>query len=151
MVGSQQRRRKNGGLKDKRYQRLVNKFEMEGIMAQKGLWKLVREKILRERGALPKEDGHAVREYKAMHEEHFLSSWLSEDGRKKEERTVEMNDESEEGVKRGEEKGRKKRMERRVLKEDVTVLFLWRLLKSSVKGQIWRVVVVFLEGPLGEA
>ena len=38
----------------KEYQRLVNKFEMEVFMEQKGLWNLAREKILRERGALPK-------------------------------------------------------------------------------------------------
>ena len=49
-------------------------------MAQKGLWNLAREKILRERGALPKEEGDAVREYMAMHEENVLSSWLREDG-----------------------------------------------------------------------
>ena len=30
----------------KEYQRLVNKFEMEGFMAQKGSWNLVREKGL---------------------------------------------------------------------------------------------------------
>ena len=47
-------------------------------MAQKGLWNLAREKMLQERGALHKEEGDTVREYKAMHEEHFLSSWLRE-------------------------------------------------------------------------
>ena len=43
-----------------------------------------REKMLQDRGALPNEEGDIVREYKAMHEEHFLSSWLREDveGRK---------------------------------------------------------------------
>ena len=35
------------------------------------------------RGELPKEKGDAVREYKAMHEENFLSSWLREDWREK--------------------------------------------------------------------
>ena len=50
MVESQPRRQKIGGSKDKKritrneYQRLVNKFEMEGCMAQKGLWNLAREK-----------------------------------------------------------------------------------------------------------
>ena len=44
------------------YQRLLNKFEFKGFMAQKGLWNLVREKIMRERGALPKEEGDAIRE-----------------------------------------------------------------------------------------
>ena len=36
-----------------------------------------REKILRERGALPMEEGDAIGEYTAMHDENFLSSWLS--------------------------------------------------------------------------
>ena len=53
-------------------------------------------KILRERGALPKEEGDAVREGKAMHEENFLSSWLREDGRERNERTVKKSDENEE-------------------------------------------------------
>ena len=70
----------------KEYQRLVNKFEMEGFVAQKGLWNLAREKNLRERGELPKEEGDAVREHKAMREEKFLSSWLREDGRERERR-----------------------------------------------------------------
>ena len=45
-------------------------------MAQKGLWNVARERILRDRGALPKEGGDLVREYKAMHEGNFLRSWL---------------------------------------------------------------------------
>ena len=46
------------------------------------------------RGELPNEEGDAVREYKALHEENFLSSWLRENERGKEERTakVENND-----------------------------------------------------------
>ena len=36
-------------------------------------------KMLEDRGALPKEDGDQPREYKAMHEENFLSSWPRED------------------------------------------------------------------------
>ena len=45
-------------------------------MAQKGLWNLAREKILRE--------SDAIGEYKAMPEDNFLSSWLREDGGEKE-------------------------------------------------------------------
>ena len=88
----------------KENQRLLNKFEMEGFLAQKGLWNLAREKIPRKRGALPKEEGDAVREYKAMHEENVLSSWLRKDRREKEERTVKMSDENEE--ERGEKRKR---------------------------------------------
>ena len=31
---------------EKKYQRLLSEFETEGLMAQKGLWNLVREKVL---------------------------------------------------------------------------------------------------------
>ena len=89
----------------KEYQRLLNNFEMEGLMARKGLWNLEKEKIMRDRGELPNEEGDAVREYKAMHEENFWSSWLREDERGKERRMAkaEMN-EVEKGEKRkGEE------------------------------------------------
>ena len=78
----------------KEYQRLVNKFEMEGFMAQKGLWNLVREKVLRESGELPKEVGDVITEYKAMHEENFLSSWLRKDGKEKEGIMLEMGKEN---------------------------------------------------------
>ena len=49
----------------KECQRLLNKFEMEGFMAEKGLWNLAKNKALQDRGALPREEGDAVREYKA--------------------------------------------------------------------------------------
>ena len=54
-------------------------------MAQNGLWKLARERMLHDRGALLKEQGDTVREYKAMHEENFPSSWLRKDVDGKEE------------------------------------------------------------------
>ena len=50
----------------KEYQRLLNKFEMEGFMARNGLWKLSKNKALQDRGALPREEGDAIREYEAM-------------------------------------------------------------------------------------
>ena len=39
--------------------------------------------MLQDRGEMPNEEGDAVREYKAVHEESFLSSWLREGVRKK--------------------------------------------------------------------
>ena len=75
------------------FQRILNKFEMESFMAQKGLWNFPREKILVERGALLKQESDAIREYKAMNEEISLSSWLREGGREKEERMVELSNE----------------------------------------------------------
>ena len=35
--------------------------------------------MLEDRGGLPKEEGDSIREYKAVHEENFLSSWLRDD------------------------------------------------------------------------
>ena len=35
-------------------------------------------------------------EHKAMHEENFLSSWLREDGREREERTAKVGEDNEE-------------------------------------------------------
>ena len=54
-------------------------FEMEGFLAQKGLWNLARSNILQDRGAVPQEDGHIFRESKVMHEEDFMSSWFREE------------------------------------------------------------------------
>ena len=52
-------------------------------MAQEGLWNLARNKALQDRGALPRKEGDAIREFQAMREENFLSSWLREDGKSK--------------------------------------------------------------------
>ena len=51
----------------KEYRRLLNKFEMECFYGAKRIVESCERKILRERGALPKEEGDAIREYKAMH------------------------------------------------------------------------------------
>ena len=45
----------------KEYKRLVNNFEMEGLMAQKDLWNLAKETTMKERGELPNEEGDVVR------------------------------------------------------------------------------------------
>ena len=73
----------------KEYKRLLNKFEMEGLMAQKGLWNLAKEKTKKESGELPNEEGDVVRECNAMHEEDFWRSWLRGDEKSKEEREAE--------------------------------------------------------------
>ena len=53
---------------------------------------------MKERGELPNEVGDAVREYRAMREDKFWSSWLMRDERGKEERTAraEKNEEERE-------------------------------------------------------
>ena len=62
-----------GRLTRKEYKRLLKKFEMEGFMAQKGLWNLVGKKVLQDRGALPEEEGDVIREYKAMHVKNVMT------------------------------------------------------------------------------
>ena len=109
------------------------------------MWNFARKKIFRERGELPKEEGDAVREYKALHEENFLSSWLREDVRGREEKTAKVSEKNEgERVKRGKEKRRKNRTKTERVKRRWEVCLLWKPLKSFVKVEIWRVVVVFL-------
>ena len=63
----------------KECKRLREEFEVEGFTAQKGLWNIAKSKKLEDRGALPREDGDLLREYQAMHEENFLTSWLRGD------------------------------------------------------------------------
>ena len=41
----------------------LNKKEMDGFQAQKELWNLVRELVLRGRGALPKEEGDVIQDF----------------------------------------------------------------------------------------
>ena len=65
-------------------------------MAQKGLWKLARENVLQDRGEWSKEEGDVIREYKAMHEENFLSSWLREERNDREEWLKEVDKETDE-------------------------------------------------------
>ena len=65
---------------------------------------------MREREALPKEEGDAVRENKAMHEENFWINWLREDEKSKEERKVEAEEKLK--GKRGKERRRKQRIKR---------------------------------------
>ena len=55
--------RENRGRQQKNYEkeyRLFNNFDMEGLMAQEGLWKLAKEKIMKERGELLDEVGDPV-------------------------------------------------------------------------------------------
>ena len=63
----------------KKFQILREEFEVGGFMTEKRLWNIAKKRMLEDRGALPKEDGNLLREYRAVHEENFLSSWLRED------------------------------------------------------------------------
>ena len=85
----------------------------DGAKKACGTWQ--QEKTMKERAELPSEDGDVVREYKAMHEEDFWSSWLREDEKGKEESKVEAEGKREiEGEKR-------KREEEKEENETVTV------------------------------
>ena len=46
---------------------------------RKVLRNIAKKRMMEGRVVLPKEDGTQLREYRAMHEENFLSSWLRED------------------------------------------------------------------------
>ena len=61
--------------------------------------------MLQDRGELPKEEGDVTGEYKATHEENFLSSWLREERKDREERIMEIGKETKE------EMGKKERGE----------------------------------------
>ena len=97
---------------------------------------------MKERGELHNEEGDAVREYRAVHEENFWSSELREDERSKEESTARAEKNEEERGEKGKEQRRKKRT--KSSKENVRVGSLWRLLKSLVKGESWIVMVICL-------
>ena len=65
---------------------------------KKGLWNLVGEKILRERGALPEEEFEVIRERRRLcMKKKFLSNWLREEGKDKEERIMEVDKETKDG------------------------------------------------------
>ena len=80
---------------------------------------------MKERGELHNEEGDAVRECRAVHEENFWSSGLREDERGKEERTARAEKNEEERCEKGKEQRRKKRTKRSI--ENVRVGSLWRL------------------------
>ena len=65
-------------------------------MVQKGLENIAKKRMLEDRGALPREDGDLLREYHALHEGYFLSSWLREDVEGKEEERERLNKEAKE-------------------------------------------------------
>ena len=104
---------------------------------------LAKEKIRKERGELLNEVGDAEREHSAVHEENFWSSWPREDERGEDERTARADKYEEEKSEKEEKRGGERR-ERNGDEEDVRVSFRWRPLKFLVKGDIWRVVVIFL-------
>ena len=92
-IGESREKRK---ITRKEYERLLNNFEMEGLMAQNGLRNLAKEKIKKEGRELPNEEEDVVREHKAVHEEDFWSSWRREDEKSKEERKAEAEGKGEE-------------------------------------------------------
>ena len=73
-----------------------------------------REKIFQEIVATRNEEGDVIREYSAMNEENFLSSWLREDLVEKEERRKKVKERvREEEEKRGKRKSKEERWRER--------------------------------------
>ena len=105
-------------------------LKREDSWHKKGLWDLARERLLQDRGALPKEEGCSVRGYKATQEEKFLSSCLRKWKIWKKRRKV--NKETREEVSRT---GKKRRREGRV-----STLFPKMPLRNSVMEKIRTVV-----------
>ena len=90
--GCQTGRTKSGELKDGK-----EGSRMTARGSQRVLWIIAEKRMLEDRGAVPKEDVDLLREYQAMQEEHFLSSWLREDVEGEEaEEVVKMNKDSKE-------------------------------------------------------
>ena len=87
------------------------------------MWKIASEKVLQDRREWSKEEGDVIREYEATHEEHFLSSWLREDGKNKEEIIGEVGKETEEETV-------KKRIREEERVENDTVIFKRRCINS---------------------
>ena len=75
--------------------------------------------MLEERGAWPKEDGDSLRQYQAMQEENFLSSWLRGDVEGKEQERKRLNEE----VKPEESKSGKGEVEGKMERKDQKKVF----------------------------
>ena len=73
------RREKQRRVTRKERERLREEFENRNFVTRKGLWNIAKKRTLEDKATLPKEEGDLIREYKAMHEENCLSSWLRED------------------------------------------------------------------------
>ena len=109
-------------------------------MAHRGLWNLVREKVLQDREELPKEGGDGIREYKAVHEENFLSSWLRKDGKNKEEIIMEVDKETKEET--------SKKRKREVEKEENETVIVERRCVNSVSTEAFE---IFSQGETSES
>ena len=108
-------------------------------MAQEWLWIIAKRKM---RGALPREDGDLLREYHAIDEDDFLSSWLREDVEGKEAKKERLNKEAEEEKSQKWEKrcgGRKGRVD--ILVESGWIVCPAKCSSPYVRFLRWRVVV----------
>ena len=70
---------KKEGLAGRNTKDCGRKLSLEVFMAHKRLWNIAKKRMLEDSAVLPNEDGNHMRENRAMHEEHFLSSWRRED------------------------------------------------------------------------
>ena len=93
-----------------------------------------KNKALQERGALPRDEGDAIGECKAMHEENFLSSWVREFEKNKEGGTVERNRAAKEEV--------SKRKKREDAKEENETVVVERRCVNSVSAEAFDIFLV---------
>ena len=118
---------------------------MEGLNGTKRPVELWKRKVMKERGELPNEEGDVVREYKAMQEEDFWSSWLREDEKSKEERKAEAEGKrEEEGEKRKREEEKEENETETVKRRCEGFVSVEAFFNFFVKGEIWRVAEMFL-------
>ena len=97
---------------------------MSGFLHKKVTGISQERKMLQAGTLLSKEEGDVLREFKAMHEENCLGSWLREDGRDKNERKLEVDKETNEEMgKKMIREEEKEVNETVIVKEGVSILF----------------------------
>ena len=93
------------------------------------------------RGQLPNEEGDAVKKYKVLHEENFMSKWPREEERGKEERTAKAEkNEEERGDKRKREEEKRRERNGDCLKKLCGFCFCGSLLNfwsRERSGELW--------------
>ena len=132
----------------KGYQRLFNKFEMEGLHGAKRVLESRKKQSFARLSALPREEVDTIREFQALHEENFLSSWLREDGKGKTKREVEVEVDREVKEDGGKKKGKKHQGERRRWNGSQKEM-CERPLTFAAKGKFRRVIRVVLTLTVG--
>ena len=121
------------------YKTSREEFEVEGFMAQRGSWHIAKKRMLEDRGALPRDDGDLLREYQAMHEESFRSSWLRENVEGEQAKMEKSEEEAKQEESKCEEGSGGRKGEDLRSKEGVWIGGLAKFLWTSASLLKWRV------------